>query len=319
MALIGSFGFALLLAVIPAATLPPPRVDHHQHVFSPEAAALVTGDAASRGISARDVIALLDAAHIQRALILSVAYTWGNPGRTVVDEYDKVKAENDWTSRQASLYPRLLRAFCSFNPLKPYAMAELERCSADTQLRHGLKLHFGNSDVDLDNKENVDKVRKIFVAANSRHMPIVVHMRASISLGRAYGREQALIFIRELLAAAPDVPVQVAHLAGAGGYDAETDAALGVFVEAIARRDPRVANLWFDVTSAVGADITRETAALVAGRLRKLRLSRVVYGSDAHAGGNLAPKENWGAFCRLPLTKNEFRTIANNVATYMRF
>jgi len=319
MRLIGLFGLTLLITAASPFAQPAPRVDHHQHLFSPAAAALVTGDPASPGISARDVVALLDAAHIERALVLSVAYTWGNPSRNVADEYEKVKAENDWTSEQVSQYPSRLRAFCSFNPLRPYAMAELERCSADKQLRRGLKLHFGNSDVDLGNAENVEAVRKIFQAANARRMPIVVHMRTSISLHRAYGREHALTFIRELLSAAPDVPVQIAHLAGAGGYDAETDAALSVFVEAIARHDPRVANVWFDVTSAVGADISKETAALVAARLRAIGVSRVLYGSDAHAGGNLAPKENWQAFLRLPLSRKEFRTIANNVTPYMRF
>jgi len=39
------------------------------------------------------VIALLDSAGIRRALVLSIAYTWGNPSRHVEDEYEKVKAE----------------------------------------------------------------------------------------------------------------------------------------------------------------------------------------------------------------------------------
>ena len=109
-----------------------PSVDYHQHLFSPDAAALVTGDSRSPGISARDVIALLDSAGIRRALVLSVAYTWGKVSRTPVEnEYEHVKAENDWTAQQAAQYPDRLRAFCSFNPLKPYALEELARCSRD--------------------------------------------------------------------------------------------------------------------------------------------------------------------------------------------
>jgi hypothetical protein len=49
-------------------------------------------------------------------------------------------------------------------------------------------------------------------------MPIVVHMHTSIDNQRKYGAEQASVFLNELLAAAPDVPVQIAHLAGSGGY-----------------------------------------------------------------------------------------------------
>jgi hypothetical protein len=47
-------------------------------------------------------------------------------------------------------------------------------------------------------------------------------------------------------------------------------------------------------------------------------VGRILYGSDAAAGGNLRPREGWAAFRRLPLTDAEFRTIARNVAPYLR-
>ena len=46
-------------------------------------------------------------------------------------------------------------------------------------------------------------------------MGIVVHLRASETQNLPYGREEARIFLDELLPAAPDVTVQVAHLGGA--------------------------------------------------------------------------------------------------------
>jgi predicted TIM-barrel fold metal-dependent hydrolase len=296
-----------------------PKVDHHQHLFSPAAGALVSGSPTSPGIPASDLIKLLDAAGIRRALVLSMGYTWGSANRTVENEYEKVQAENDWTSQQVAQYPDRLRAFCSINPLKPYAFDELTRCARDPRLRTGLKLHFGNSDVDLDNPQNVEQVRKIFRAANDRKMAIVVHMRTSISKRRNYGREQARVFLGEILPAAPDVPVQIAHLAGAGDYDDKTDAALNVFVEAIAARDKRVKNLWFDVTSVVRSGIAPDKATLVADRIRQIGLERVLYGSDAPAGGNPPPREGWAAFRQLPLTEKEFGMIAGNVAPYMRW
>jgi hypothetical protein len=39
--------------------------------------------------------------------------------------------------------------FCGFNPLKDYALDELARCAGTPLLRHGIKLHFGNSNVQL--------------------------------------------------------------------------------------------------------------------------------------------------------------------------
>lgn len=294
-------------------------IDYHQHLFSPEAAALVTGNPGSPGIAARDVIALLDSAGIRRALVLSVAYTWGKASRAAVDdEYNHVKAENDWTAQQVSQFPDRLRAFCSFNPLKPYAIEELTRCKNNPQLRHGLKLHFGNSDVDLDNRENVTRVRRILEAANRHRMSIVVHMHTSIDLRRRYGADAARVFLNELLTAAPDVPVQIAHLAGAGGYDAATDSALSVFTDAIARQDPRMKNVWFDATTVVRSTMSPDTLRQIAVRIRQLGVERVLYGSDAALSPPTYPKAAWEAFQRLPLTEAEFGVIANNVAPYMR-
>jgi predicted TIM-barrel fold metal-dependent hydrolase len=296
-----------------------PIVDYHQHLFSPAAAALVTGDSNARGITARDIIALLDSARIQRALVLSVAYTWGKASRApVADEYERVRAENDWTAQQVAPYPDRLRAFCSFNPLKPYALEELTRCSRDPHLRHGLKLHFGNSDVDLDNRADVAQVRTIFAAANGYHMPIVVHMHTSRDKNRKYGADEARVFLDELLPAARDVPVQIAHLAGSGGYDEGTDAALGVFADAFARHDARVKNVWFDAAVVVRAGLSTDTRRRIAARIRRIGVDRVVYGSDAATNPDAYPKAGWAAFRRLPLTEAEIRRIARNVTPYMR-
>ena len=311
----------LVVASILPATLSTqtPGIDYHQHLFSPDAAALVTGNPGSPGIGARDVIALLDSAGIRRALVLSVAYTWGKASRaTVDDEYNHVKAENDWTAQQVSRYPDRLRAFCSFNPLRPYAFDELTRCSNNPQLRHGLKLHFGNSDVDLANPENVAQVRRIFEAANRHRMAIVVHMRTSLDLRRGYGADAARVFLNELLPAAPDVPVQIAHLGGAGGYDAATDSALSVFVDAIARHNARMKDVWFDAAAVVRPDMTADVLRQIAARIRQIGVRRVLYGSDAAANPLAYPKAGWAAFRRLPLSETEFRIIANNVTPYMR-
>jgi uncharacterized protein len=309
-----------VLLVLKASAQTAPLADHHQHLFSPAASALVSEPAAPvNPITANDLIALLDSAGIRRALVLSMAYTFGNPSRHVENEYDKVKAENDWTSRQVALFPDRLRAFCSFNPLQAYALQELARCARDPQLRRGLKLHFGNSAIDYHNPHDIERLRAVFRAANDLRMPIVVHMRASISKKMAYGREEARIFLNDILPAAPDVPVQIAHLTGGGGYaDPLVDQALMVFVEAIRNKDRRTRHLYFDVTAVALPDTTPEQLQLLATRIRQLGPRRILYGSDAAAGGNLPPREGWAAFRRVPLSDSEFRTIANNVAPWLR-
>jgi predicted TIM-barrel fold metal-dependent hydrolase len=290
-----------------------PIVDHHQHFFSPQLAALVNVDP----IDADRVVALLDSAGIRRGLVLALGYSWGNPSRNVENEYEKVKAENDWVAAQVAKYPDRLRAFCSFNPLKPYALDELARCGANPNLRSGLKLHIGNARLNYHTADHRERLRAVFRAANQRRIPIVIHLRASISQGFPYGREEARIFLDSILPAAPDIHVQIAHLAGSGGYDAITDSALSVFVDAIGRRDQRTERLWFDVTT-VARNASAAEAQLIATRIRQLGIQRVLYGSDAATGGNLPPREAWADFLKLPLTAAEFQTIASNVAPYMR-
>jgi predicted TIM-barrel fold metal-dependent hydrolase len=298
-----------------------PVADHHQHLFSPAMVALLARSSnAPPPVTARDVVALLDSAGIRRALVLSVAYIYGSPAGSIADEYAKVRAENDWTAAQAAQYPERLRAFCSFNPLKEYALDELAWCAKDPRLRHGIKLHFGNSDVQLENPAHVEQLRRVFRAANEHGMAIVVHLRASISRKRPYGAAQARIFLDQLLPLASDVPVQIAHLAGTGpGYDdPPADSALAVLAEAVEKRDPRTRQLWFDVATVVDRNISAGNAALVAKRIRQVGVDRVLYGSDAAVGDNLRPREGWAAFRQLPLTEREFERIAGNVAPYLR-
>ena len=317
------YALPLLLAMVASCRTGPavPAADHHQHLFSPAIIALIgSGSSTLQPIVARDVIAHLDSAGIRRAAVLSVAYMYGSPKRTVDSEYARVRAENDWTAAQAAQYPDRLVALCGFNPLKEYALQELARCADDPRLRHGIKLHLGNADVQLDNPEHLAKVRQVFQAANQRGMAIVVHMRASISMKRPYGPPQARAFLEQVLPAAPDIPVQVAHLAGTGpGYeDPPSDSVLAVLAEAVEKRDPRTRQLWFDVASSVQPEISPGTAELVARRIRQVGVDRILYGSDAATGDNLRPREGWAAFRKLPLTEREFQTIAGNVPPYLR-
>ena len=295
-----------------------PKADHHQHVFSPAMAEFQK----IKPVTAQDVIGLLDAAGIRHAVLLSTAYSYGRPGREPQDEHAKVKAENDWVAAQAALFPKRFRAFCGFNPLKDYALDELERCAKDRNLRHGIKLHFGNSDVQLESPEHIEKLKSIFRAANSRRMAIVVHMRASISKNRPYGAEQARAFLEQLLPLVPDVPVQIAHLAASGpGYnDPPAHSVLEALADAVAKNDPRTRKLWFDVTTVAVPGNSAETSALLVKRIRQIGVKRILYGSDAAVGSNpnLLPREAWEAFCRLELTKKEIQTIAGNVAPYLR-
>ncbi len=291
-------------------------IDYHQHLYSPEAGA--RSSPGPKGIDAEFLIAQLDAAGIRDAVVLSVAYSFSNPNKSSVpNEYAHVMAENDWTSAQVAKYSDQLLGFCSVNPLRPYALEEIARCAKDQNLRTGLKLHFGNSDVDLDNPEHLAKVRQVFRAANQHHMAITVHMHPNIDHHRPYGAKEARVFLEQLLPEAPDVIVQIAHLAGGGGYDDPTiDEALSVFVEAIERKDPRMKNVYFDACGIAISGMWEDRAGLIVRRIRQIGTNRVLYGSDAATPDNL-PKDALERWHRLPLTHDEFRKIESNVAPYL--
>jgi predicted TIM-barrel fold metal-dependent hydrolase len=297
---------------------PRPVIDYHQHLLSPSAAAL---GSLPNTFTARDLIALLDAAGVQRALILSLAYQYGNPNKPAVkEEYAKVKAENDWTAQQVAQYPGRLRAFCGVDPLKDYALQEIGRCAKDPYLHFGLKLHFGNSDVDMDEPQEVAKVRAVFQAADQHGMPIVVHMHPSVTRHRPYGAKEARIFLSEVLPAAAHVPVQIAHLAGAGGYDdTGADEALAVFVDAIAKHDPRMARVYFDISGVAGLGHWEDRKSQIAARIREVGVARILWGSDGAFGGGMTPEQALRAFEELPLSRHEFQTIYGNLTPYMRW
>jgi len=298
-----------------AQSAPPVPVDHHQHLLSKTMVA-----PGQKPITAADLVASLDAAGIQRAVLLSNAYRIGSPfADAVKDEYARVIAENDWTASEAAKYPKRLIAFCSFNPLKDYALEELARCARDKRFGRGIKLHIGNSDVDLDDPTDIAMLRRVFRAANAAHMALVVHLRPSESRGRPYGAAQARVFIDELLATAPDVVVQIAHLAGGGGGSLEPAAeeALAVFADAFTRGDPRVRNLYLDASGVTGGTDSAARAPAIAQRLRAIGTRHLLYGSDGGDPTDPPPKAALASFRKLPLTPAELRALEGNVAPYL--
>ena len=306
-----------------------PFADHHQHLFSPS----IAEAGKITPIAAKDVIGLLDEAGIKRAVLLSVAYQYGRPGREPKNEYEKVKEENDWVAAQAALYPERLTAFCGFNPLKDYALTELARCAKNPGTRRGIKMHFGNSDVRLENPEHIEKLKAIFRAANANRMSMVIHTRASISLERPYGPEQARAFLDHLLPLANDITVQIAHTGGSGpGYnDPKAHAFLEGLLDAIrsrgsgrmknadgvVERNRSTKNLWFDITSSAYSANSAELSALLVKHIRQIGVKRILYGTDAALQGNV-PRVAWAEVGKLPLSKKEIETIAKNRAPYLR-
>jgi predicted TIM-barrel fold metal-dependent hydrolase len=278
----------------------------------------IKGPPAAEVGTAEQLVKHLDAEGIKRAVVLSTAYWFGSgpSAKPEEGEYDKVRRENDYVAQQVALFPQRLVGFCSFNPLKDYALEELDRCGKNPNLK-GLKLHLGDAQADLLNPLHLERIRQVFLSANQKKLPIVVHIDGPG--GRIPEKTKA--FVNQVLPVAPDIPIQIAHLGGSGpNYDGEE--ALTVFVDAITSGGPRMKNIYFEVSSEVTHETPPATLELVAKRIRQLGLQRVVYGSDRAGTRDDRSKSgnwDWSAFKRLPLTKAEFRIIANNVAPYLRY
>jgi predicted TIM-barrel fold metal-dependent hydrolase len=293
--------------------VPRPAADHHQHLFGPLTQSLAP---TTPRLDADGLVRLLDAAGIGRAVVLSTAYQFGNPNRPPVeDEYAKVRAENDWTALQVARHSDRLIGFCGVNPLKDYAEEEIRRCAGEPSLRTGLKLHFGNSDVQLDDPEHVAKVKAVFARANAVGMAIAVHLHGSVNRQRPHGARQATTFLEQLLPAAPDIVVQIAHLTSAGGWERQVDEAMDVLAQAIRRSDARTRRLYFDI-SGVGLPEWEKHVSAVAACIRQVGTDRMLFGSDGTADF-MRPVEAWEACRQLPLTVQEASAIAANVAPYL--
>jgi predicted TIM-barrel fold metal-dependent hydrolase len=308
-------------------TVPAPLLDHHQHLLSEDERAATVVYLRGLGLSdyalevereplvdADTLVRLLDSARIEKALVFSNAYYLSRTAVEQPNEQPRVSAGNDWTLAQIRKHPTRLLAACSINPLRGYATAEIERCAASGGFK-ALKIHFDASGIDYGNPSHVVSVRNAFATANKVRLPVVVHLQTEAG----YGKRQARAFLDEILPAAPDIPVTINHLIGGGGFRNGGAEALEVFADAVVRKDPAVANLWFDlaqISMVVSKPRDREE---IVHQMRRIGFARLLYGSDGPQFSGVPPKQHWEEFLScMPLTKDELRTIATNVAPYLR-
>ena len=288
-----------------------PRVDYHQHLVSPAFAPIVK-------LPERDGQALLrelNAAGVQRAVVLSVGYSFGDERKALPDPDGLTRAENDWTSSQVARSGGRLLGFCGANPRRPAALEELERCLALPGMV-GIKQHLGNAGVTLRDTAHLRRMQEVFSLAQRLRRPVLVHMRTRG--GANYGAEDARLFLSRVVSSAPDIEVVVAHLGYTGPGYPQADEVMAAFGEAAERNDPHMRNVYFDVATNVVEATTAEEAALVARRIRQVGASRVLYGSDlTPPGGSI--RAGWEIFrSKVPLTDAELRQIADNRTRFAR-
>ena len=135
-----------------------PIIDHHAHISSSKATAALgvmrryfnepgpPGETIAR--TPEWLISQMDSSGVKQSIVLSVAYWFGSPPLQGPTEAVNVREENEWVADAAARFPDRIIGFCSINPLRDYAVAEIDRCAANRHIS-GLKLHLANSVVDL--------------------------------------------------------------------------------------------------------------------------------------------------------------------------
>ncbi|HEV2125243.1 MAG TPA: amidohydrolase family protein [Chloroflexota bacterium] len=269
-------------------------------------------------VTAEKLIADMDKAGIRRALVLSTGYYLGGAGsdntprlKPVNDKVKAVQLENDWQAAQVARYPDRLVLACGINPMESYAIAEMVRCKQSLQAR-AVKMKVGEhgDKLDLNKPDDRAKLRRFFKAANDNRMAIVIHLGSDGGLGRKEVRS----FLNDVVSAAPDIPIQIAHMGFASAQ------ALSEFADARAAGDPLTKNLYFDLSVGSFKDLPTATGSFLAEAIRKIGLEHVLYASDTLPGDHNPPThEHWPAMrSKLPLTEAEFRAIADNITPYIR-
>ena len=139
--------------------IPAPRFAAHQHLISPAFARIID----QHELDGTALLRELDSAGIPRAAVLSMGYSFGDERKAakVPDPDRATRDENDWTSRQVMSSGGRLVGFCSVNPLREGALAEIDRCLALPGIV-GLKLHFGNSGVSLRDSASARTMEQVF-------------------------------------------------------------------------------------------------------------------------------------------------------------
>jgi predicted TIM-barrel fold metal-dependent hydrolase len=115
----------------------------------------------ARLISAEDLIAHMDADHVDRAVVFG--FPWRNP--------ETVRRNNDYVLNAVARFPDRLAGFCCLDPSSDGAEAETERC-----LEAGLsgvgELAFYTSGID---EEALERLAPVMAACRRRDVPVMIH------------------------------------------------------------------------------------------------------------------------------------------------
>ena len=284
----GSIVLLCLVAVSSVANPPKPLTDGHVHILSPELIKIWKG----LGIPFSrpdeyysDIDVILSNTAVRRIDLISMAHVYtAEDFGGFKNERELVERENAYVAAARDKHPKKTRAFCSVDPLREYALAELERCRTALKM-DGIKLHHNANQVYLTVPEHLEKVKMVFEFAARHKMPILLHFDNS---HRRFGKPDIDLLAGSILKDIGPVELRIAHFGTSGGFSQRTRAFLNAFIEKLdAEPELRKHKIKFDI-SAVALDkdsegvrkLTDDEFAVLARYIRRLGLKRIAFGTD---------------------------------------
>jgi predicted TIM-barrel fold metal-dependent hydrolase len=296
-----------------APALAPPYLDAHAHSISGPGLAYraLTGlpQGGDSPVGGAALIGRMDADGVRRAFVLSTAYQMApdayGPRTFESAEYVHVRFENDFTAAECARYPDRLVPFLSVNPKRGYAVEEVDRCVE--QKMRGLKLHLWNSLVDTRQAADLAALRRVVERAAHHRLAVVAHIL--VGAVPDYGPDDTERFVREIIMPFDALQVNVAHLAGAGGFGALAQACFQRLMALCGPDTSYASRVWTDMAAVLTATSPTDEVRTLGELLPRWGLHRVLWGSDNMSGALDLTRTQW------PLDADAWPPIAEQRGT----
>lgn len=263
-------------------------VDGHVHILSPELIRIWKG----LGIPFTrpdayysDIDVILRNTSVKRIDLISMAHVYSSEEfGGFKNERELVEAENEYVATARNRHQKKTRAFCSVDPLRDYALDELERCRTILNM-DGIKLHHNANQVYLTVPAHLEKVKRVFQFAAKHRMPVLMHFDNS---HRRFGEPDISLLADSILKELGPINLTIAHFGTSGGFSARTRAFLNSFIgELSTNASLRRHKIRFDI-SAVALDkdsegvrkLNDEEFAVLGVYVRRLGFEHVKFGTD---------------------------------------
>ncbi len=247
--------------------------------------------------------------------LIGMGYVYGNPEYYQGDDAEeRLKAENDFILNATQSYKDKVNPYIAVDPLKDYAVSELERCYG-LNPDIGLKLHFSTSQVYLTEPEHLKMVKPVFLKASALKTPVLLHFD---NWHPKFGKPDLELFADSILSQIDPIEIRIAHFGTSGGFNQKTkdfiDAYLTLKTE---NRIPEKHKIYFDI-SAVALDkdsegvpkLTEEAFTELRSYINRIGIDNIIFGSDYPLYNSIDYIEVLKN--KVGLTEDEMRTIIDH-------